>query len=45
MVEVITRLDWLTRDVISKFIYYEMDARMNFIEKAIQSSELMRLLR
>jgi digeranylgeranylglycerophospholipid reductase len=44
MIEVVTRLDWLTRDTVSKFIYCEMDAKMRLIERALQSGELQKLL-
>jgi hypothetical protein len=33
-------LDWLTRDTIRKFIYFEMDAKTRFMEKALQRGEL-----
>jgi hypothetical protein len=45
MIEVVTRLDWLTRDTVSKFVYCEMDAKMRLIEMALQSGELQRLLK
>lgn len=45
MIEVVTRLDWLTRDTIQKFVYCKMDAKMRLIEKALQSGELRKLLK
>jgi digeranylgeranylglycerophospholipid reductase len=45
MIEVITRLDWLTRDTISKFIYCEVDTKMKLIERALQSNEIQRLVK
>ncbi|MCW4051065.1 MAG: geranylgeranyl reductase family protein [Candidatus Bathyarchaeota archaeon] len=44
MIDMITRLDWLTRDTIGKFIYCEMDAKMRLMEKALQRGELQKLL-
>ena len=44
MIEVVTKLDWLTKDTISKFIYCKMDAKMRLIEKVLQSGELQKLL-
>jgi len=44
MIDVVTKLDWLTKDTISKFIYCKMDAKMKMIERALQSEELQKLL-
>jgi len=44
MIEVITNLDWLTRDTISNFIYCKIDYKMRFIEKTLQSNEIKKLL-
>jgi geranylgeranyl reductase family protein len=44
MIDVITKLDWLTKDTISKFVYCNMDAKMKLIERALQSDEIQRLL-
>jgi len=37
MIEVVTKLDWLTKDTISKFIYCKMDAKMKLIEQVLQT--------
>jgi digeranylgeranylglycerophospholipid reductase len=44
MIDIITKLDWLTKDTISKFVYCKMDAKMRLIERALQSGELQKLL-
>jgi geranylgeranyl reductase family protein len=44
MIEIITKLDWLTRDTLSKFVYCKMDTKMKIIERALQSGELKKLL-
>lgn len=44
MIDFITRLDWLTKDTISKFIYCEMDTKMRIMEKALQSEGIQGLL-
>jgi geranylgeranyl reductase family protein len=44
MIDVITKLDWLTKDTISKFIYCKMDTKMRLIERALQSGELQKFL-
>jgi digeranylgeranylglycerophospholipid reductase len=44
MIEVITNLDWLTRETISNFIYCKIDYKMRFIEKTLQSNEIKKLL-
>jgi digeranylgeranylglycerophospholipid reductase len=44
MIDVVTKLDWLTKDTISKFIYCKMDAKMKLIERALQSGEIQKLL-
>jgi hypothetical protein len=35
MIEAVTRLGWLTRESILKFIYCDVDASMKLIEKAL----------
>ena len=45
MIDVVTKLDWLTKDTISKFVYCKMDAKMKLIEKALQSGEIQKLLK
>jgi len=37
MIEVVTKLDWLTKDTISKFIYCKMDSKMKLIEQVLQT--------
>jgi len=37
MIEVVTKLDWLTKDTISKFIYCKMDAKMKLIEQVLKT--------
>jgi digeranylgeranylglycerophospholipid reductase len=44
MIDIVTKLDWLTKDTISKFVYCKMDAKMKIIERALQSGELQKLL-
>jgi len=44
MIDIVTKLDWLTKDTISKFIYCKMDAKMKIMEKALQSGEIQKLL-
>jgi digeranylgeranylglycerophospholipid reductase len=43
MIDVITKLDWLTKDTITKFIYCKMDTKMKLMEKALQSGEIQKL--
>jgi len=45
MIDIVTKLDWLTKDTISKFIYCKMDAKMKIMERALQSGELQKLLK
>jgi geranylgeranyl reductase family protein len=44
MIDIITKLDWLTKDTISKFVYCKMDTKMKIIERALQSGEIKKLL-
>ena len=44
MIEVITKLDWLTKDTISKFIYCKMDTKMKLIEQLLQSNSISNLI-
>ncbi len=44
MIDVITKLEWLTKDTISKFIYCKMDTKMKIMERALQSGEIQKLL-
>jgi len=44
MIDVITKLDWLTKDTISKFIYCNMDTKMKLMEKVLQSGEIQKLI-
>ena len=44
MIDVVTKLDWLTKDTISKFVYCKMDAKMKLIERALQSGEIQKLI-
>ncbi len=39
MIDTVTRLGWLTRESILKFIYCEFDASMRLIEKALKKIE------
>lgn len=39
MIEAVTRLGWLTRESILKFIYCDVDASMKLIEKALKKIE------
>jgi len=39
MIETVTRLGWLTRESILKFIYCDVDASMRLIEKALTKIE------
>ncbi len=45
MIDILTKLDWLTKTTISKFIYCKMDAKMKIMEKALQSGEIQKLLK
>jgi len=45
MIDVVTKLDWLTKDTISKFVYCKMDAKMKLIERTLQSGEIQKLLK
>ncbi|MBT3285501.1 geranylgeranyl reductase family protein [Candidatus Bathyarchaeota archaeon] len=45
MIDIVTKLDWLTKDTISKFIYCKMDAKMKVMERALQSGEIQKLLK
>jgi digeranylgeranylglycerophospholipid reductase len=44
MIDIITKLDWLTKDTISNFIYCKMDVKMRLIERVLQSGELQKML-
>ena len=44
MIEVVTKLDWLTKDTISKFVYCKMDAKMKLIEQLLQSKSISNLI-
>ena len=44
LMDVITRVDWLTRETLDKFIHCEMDAKMRLIERALQSGEVRKIL-
>ncbi|TFH16974.1 geranylgeranyl reductase family protein [Candidatus Bathyarchaeota archaeon] len=45
MIDVVTKLDWLTKDTISKFVYCKMDAKMKLIERTLQSGEIQKLFK
>jgi len=45
MIDVITKLDWLTKETISNFIYCKMDSKMKLIEKTLKSKEIQKLIK
>ena len=45
LMDVITKLDWLTRETLDKFIHCEMDAKMRLLEMALQSGEIRKILK
>jgi digeranylgeranylglycerophospholipid reductase len=44
MIEVVTKLDWLTKDTISKFVYCKLDTKMRLIEQLLQSNSISNLI-
>lgn len=44
MIQVITKLDWLTRETISNFIYCKMDSKMRLIERTLKSNEIQKIM-
>lgn len=44
LMDVITKLDWLTRETLDKFIHCEMDSKMKLLERALQSGEIRKIL-
>jgi digeranylgeranylglycerophospholipid reductase len=44
MIDIITRLGWLTRDTLTSFIYCKMDSKMKLIERTLNSNRVQKLL-